>query len=265
MGKEVILGADNLHYCKACGEAVERVISFPICDGNGTEELRTVTVRCRCDREEKEAIEKRFKYEEEQRQINMLKQFSLMDARLKDIRFSNYKLTADNEKVFTLAKRYVDKFDAMFEKGQGLLFWGDVGTGKSYTAAMIANELLNSQVPVIMTSFIKLLKEVGESDYIERLNKAKLLIIDDLGAERSTDYALEKVYDIIDSRYRSSKPIVLTTNLTLQEMKDCEDIRFNRIYDRIFEMCYPIKVVGKSWRKKEAVSRFEEMKKMLEE
>ena len=195
----------------------------------------------------------------------MLKQFSLMDARLKDIRFSNYKLTEDNEKVFTLAKRYVDKFDAMYEKGQGLLLWGDVGTGKSYTAAMIANELLNSQVPVIMTSFIKLLKEVGESDYIERLNKAKLLIIDDLGAERSTDYALEKVYDIIDSRYRSSKPIVLTTNLTLQEMKDCEDIRFNRIYDRIFEMCYPIKVVGKSWRKKEAVSRFEEMKKMLEE
>lgn len=121
---------------------------------------------------------------------------------------------------------------------------------------------------VVMTSFIKILKEVGTFDddngKIEKMNQSKLLIIDDLGAERGTDYSLERVYDIIDSRYRSNKPIILTTNLTMEQMKNCEDIRYNRIYDRIFEMCYPVKVSGLSWRKREAASRYAATKQILE-
>ena len=85
-----------------------------------------------------------------------------------------------------------------------------------------------------------------------------------MGAERGTDYAIEKVYDIIDSRYRSNKPVILTTKLTIEQMKSCDDIRYSRIYDRIFEMCYPVKVNGFSWRKKEAVSRYGVAKKLLE-
>ena len=192
-----------------------------------------------------------------------------MDAKLCGVTFATYRRTEENAKALNLAQKYVSRFDEMYEKGQGLLFWGDVGTGKSYTAAAIANELLNKQIPVIMTSFIKLLASMGnfekeDENYIDRLNKAKLLVIDDLGAERGTDYALEKVYDIIDSRYRTGKPMILTTNLRLQDMQNCEDIRYNRIYDRIFEMCYPVKMTGLSWRKKDAAVRFDTMKKMLE-
>ena len=111
--------------------------------------------------------------------------------------------------------------------------------------------------------------ELCEEDIQIFLNRrkpgqSKLLIIDDLGAERGTDYSLERVYDIIDSRYRSNKPIILTTNLTMEQMKNCEDIRYNRIYDRIFEMCYPVKVSGLSWRKREAASRYAATKQILE-
>ena len=102
------------------------------------------------------------------------------------------------------------------------------------------------------------------STLIARLNRAKLLIIDDLGAERSTDFALEKVYDIVDSRYRAKLPIILTTNLSMTEMKESADIRYTRIYDRIFEMCYPMQFTGRSWRKAEAARRFDEMKNFLE-
>ena len=178
-------------------------------------------------------------------------------------------MTEENRKVFGIAKRYVENFGEMFSKGQGILFWGNVGTGKSYTAAAIANELLGQMHSVIMTSFIKLLDEMSDferddSEYIAKLNRAKLLIIDDLGAERGTDFSLEKVYDIIDSRYRTGKPIILTTNLEISQMKSCDDIRYNRIYDRIFEMCYPVKVDGMSWRKKEAAARFSETRRILE-
>lgn len=263
------VGEDGLLYCEVCKEKVEKVINFPLCDEHGSTELRKVRVNCRCEREAKASYEKRMQFEEEQRKIDALRQLSLMDVKLKEVSFANYKESDDNKKVLGIAKRYVEKFDEMYEKGQGILFWGDVGTGKSYTAAVIANELLNKQTSVIMTSFIKLLKETSNLDldqgaYIDKLNKAKLLIIDDLGAERGTDYALEKVYDIIDSRYRTGKPIILTTNLRFEDMKNCDDIRYNRIYDRIFEMCYPVKVTGMSWRKKEAVTRFDNMRKMLE-
>ena len=263
------VGEDGLLYCEVCKEKAEKVINFPLCDEHGNTELRKVRINCRCEREAKESYDKRMKFEEEQRKINALRQLSLMDVKLKEVSFSNYKESDDNKKVLGIAKRYVEKFDEMYEKGQGILFWGDVGTGKSYTAAAIANELLNRQISVIMTSFIKLLKETSNLDldqgaYIDKLNRAKLLIIDDLGAERGTDYALEKVYDIIDSRYRTGKPIILTTNLRFDDMKNCDDIRYNRIYDRIFEMCYPVKVTGMSWRKKEAVTRFDNMRKMLE-
>ncbi len=268
MESEYKTSKNSFLYCPTCGEIMEREIDFPLFDGSGRTEKRKVSCMCRCQREKKEAIEKRFEFEEEQRRIDQLKQLSLMDARLKEACFENYQVTEENKKIFHIAKRYVENFEKMFSIGQGLLFWGNVGTGKSYTAATIANELLNQRKSVIMTSFIKLLDMMSrfeeDSDYIARLNQARLLIVDDLGAERGTDFSLERVYDIIDSRSRSKKPIILTTNLEISQMKSCEDIRYNRIYDRIFEMCYPVKVEGMSLRKREAAIRFPEIREILE-
>ncbi len=269
MERKEIIGANGFLCCSVCGEAVEKELRIPLMDGSGDYRKMKVHCMCRCQRESIEARERRLRFEEEQRTINNLRQLSLMDARLKAVRFAAYKVTEENRKAFGIAKRYVENFGEMFSKGQGILFWGNVGTGKSYTAAAIANELLAQMQSVIMTSFIKLLDEMSDldrdnSEYIAKLNRAKLLIIDDLGAERGTDYSLEKVYDIIDSRYRTGKPIILTTNLEISQMKKCDDMRYSRIYDRIFEMCYPVKMDGMSWRKKEAAARFSETKRILE-
>ena len=183
--------------------------------------------------------------------------------------FSNFRETKDNARNLRLCRRYAEHFDEMAEKNQGLLLWGDVGTGKTFAAACIANYLLERRTPVVMTSFVNLLASMqgfreDEDKLITQLNRAKLLIIDDLGAERGTDFALEKVYNIVDSRYRAKKPVILTTNLTLKEMKEATDIRYSRIYDRIFEVCYPMQFTGVSWRKVEAARRFDEMKNLLE-
>lgn len=262
-------GVGKERICKVCGEQTEKEMDFPLMDGSGATKKRIVHCMCRCEREKKEAKDCRMAYEDKQRQINNLKQLSLLDAKFKRVRFSSYQVNQESKRVFGIAKRYVENFSEMYEKNQGMLFWGDVGTGKSYTAAAIANELMERLQPVIMTSFVKLLQDMQGFDgddgkYILRLNQAKLLIIDDLGAERGTDYALEKVYDIIDSRYRSRKPAIFTTNLTMRQMKECADIRYNRIYDRVFEMCYPVKFDGLSWRKREAAGRYASMKKILE-
>ena len=276
MERKMIVGKDGLQHCSVCGDVVERVIDFPLMDEKRRMEKRTVHCMCRCEKAEKEAIDRRMKFEEEQRRIDSLRRLSLIDEKLRNVRFSNYQVTDENRRVFGIAKKYVENFDVMLSKNQGILFWGNVGTGKSYTAAAIANELIERLHSAIMTSFIKLLNEMmrfggddterrmNAADYIQKLNQAQLLVIDDLGAERGTDFALEKVYDIIDSRYRSGKPIILTTNLEMSQMKNCDDIRYNRIYDRIFEMCYPVKVDGMSWRKKEAAARFADTRRILE-
>lgn len=75
---------------------------------------------------------------------------------------------------------------------------------------------------------------------------------------------MEKVYNIIDTRYRNKLPMILTTNLTIDDMKSESDIRYSRIYDRILEVCYPMQFTGPSWRKREASRRYNEMEKLLE-
>ena len=263
-----VIENDSIHFCPTCHEPIERILNFPVLDGKGGSTPRKVRILCKCQQAEKEAYDKRMEFEEKQRKINALRQLSLMDQRLVGVSFDSYQVTEDNQKAFKIAKNFVCHFKEMYENHQGLLLWGDVGSGKSYTAAAIANELIERQVPVIMTSFIRIINEMDGRDkdnrFIDRLKNAKVLIIDDLGAERCSDYTLEKVYDIIDSWYRSNNPLIITTNLELGYMKKCDDIRYSRIYDRIFEMCYPVKVSGFSWRKKEAAARFGDMKKILE-
>ena len=269
MDREEIVGKDGLLHCTVCGEAVERVFEFPLVDAAKSTKTMKVHVMCSCQAKEKKEYEAEQRRKEEMRVIDSLRKLSLMDEKLENARLSTFTATDENEKLLKIVQNYIVNFEKMYEVNQGLLLWGPVGTGKSYAAAVIANELLDRRNSVVMTSFIKILKEVGtfdsDSGKTEKINQSKLLIIDDLGAERGTDYTLERVYDIIDGRYRSNRPIILTTNLTMEQMKNCEDIRYNRIYDRIFEMCYPVKVSGLSWRKREAASRYADTRKLLEE
>ena len=232
--------------------------------------MRLTTEMCKCEIEESD--EKRRKEEEAKRteRSSELRRISLMDEKFKASTFSTFVETPHNARALKLAKSYCDRFPEMIKKNQGLLFYGGVGTGKTHITACIANRLLDDCYSVIMTSFVKVLKNlspyggVEEEKYIKRLSEVTLCIIDDLGVESGTDTALAKVYDIIDSRYRSGKPTIFTTNISLAQMQNAEDIRHIRIYDRIFEMCYPIQMDGPSWRKKTAAQNFDEMKKLLE-
>ena len=229
---------------------------------------KKVPVMCQCRQAADREDEMRDKQLKDMAAVRKLKRASLMSEKFSGAAFTTYTVYQGNQKAFSISKRYVENFTSLCAEGQGLLFYGPVGTGKSYTAAMIANELMIQKHSVLMTSFVKLLEKgyrsFDEEEREYRLNRVELLIIDDLGAERSTDTAMEKVYSIIDSRSRSGKPLILTTNLNIKQMKEVEDIRYARIYERILEVCYPVKMDGPSWRKKEAAIRYHTMKNLLE-
>ncbi len=100
-----------------------------------------------------------------------------------------------------------------------------------------------------MTNFATILNDLpptlrGRNEYISRLCSYPLLILDDFGMERGTEYGLEQVYSVIDSRYRSDKPLIATTNLTLEELQNPQDTPHARIYDRLTYMCAPVRFTG---------------------
>lgn len=128
------------------------------------------------------------------------------------------------------------------------------GISRLKTQGCIANALMDRNIPVLMTSFPKLINALGglyngeRNEYLQNLNHYPLLIIDDLGVERDTPYVLETVYLVIDERYKSGKPFIITTNLSLQELQNPVDLEHGRIYDRIMERCTPVVFSGRNYR-----------------
>ena len=120
-----------------------------------------------------------------------------------------------------------------------------------------------------MTNFGSIVNNLQESfqgrqKYIDELaENYNLLIIDDLGAERQSEFMKEQIFNVIDSRYRSGKPMIVTTNLTAEQLKKPEDVASGRIYDRILERCHPLKIDGESMRRKKLREDFREIEAML--
>ena len=100
-------------------------------------------------------------------------------------------------------------------------------------------------------------------EYIRLLDRYELLIIDDLGVERSSEYALENIFSVIDWRYRSGRPLIITTNLPLVQLKQETKIEKKRIYDKILERCIPVKIDGVSRREAMANDNMQTMKNIL--
>lgn len=258
---------EGLLVCGVCGETKQTYLTLPNPDESNMGKILT-TKACRCDRQAEQKEADRQKAIEDHDKISKFKSLSMIDNKFDGVRFSHLERTKFNEKNLRICERYVTKFPEMLEKNQGLLLWGDVGTGKSFAAASIANALLEQVVPVVMISFVEILKRIEskamtQDQIVSLINTAKLVVFDDLGAERDSDYAQEKVYGIIDARYRKQLPMIVTTNLTMDQMKGEDDIRYRRIYDRIFETCYPMQFTGPSWRRVEANKRFSEMASLL--
>ena len=178
-----------------------------------------------------------------------------------------YRFDRDNGSVPQLAqaRRYAAHWEEMYRENMGLLFWGRPGNGKTFAAACIANALLEREEvgapSVRMTTFSTILNRLpalsaqDKEWYLDSLLNCDLLILDDFGMERQTDYAREQVFHIIDGRYLIQKPLIVTTNLSLQEMKNPSDLSRQRICDRILELCVPVCFDGESLRREKGTEK----------
>lgn len=242
------LGEDGLLYCEKCHTPVQ-------CRKEFLGKMRTLPCTCKCRQEEMRREKEEREARERMLHIGRLKSTGIQEKHLLDWRFD---VAEDNETI-RWAKNYVANWKKVRAENLGLLLWGDVGTGKSFVAACIANALLEQATPVLMTNFSKILNQMGTMyteeryQYIASFNHYPLLIIDDLGIERSTEYAKEQVYAVIDERYKANLPLIITTNLTITEIRNPESVADARIYSRVLEMCTPIHVGGGD--RRQAVSK----------
>lgn len=253
-------GEDGLIYCGKCRTPKEAY--FP--QGKALLGIDRHPTECKCQkayRLEREAAEQRRKHLDT---VEELKRRCFSTEKMMSWNFEN-----DNGKTPQMvhAHRYVDNWEDMKTDNIGYYLWGDTDSGKSYLAACIANALIEKEVSVRMTNFTTILNDLGASfegrnEYVERLCRFPLLIIDDLGTERGTEYALEHVYNVIDSRYRSGRPLILTANISPDVLHNPPDIAHARIYSRILEMCVPIHVEGIHNRKLTAQRKMEKLKEL---
>ena len=257
-------GEDGLLYCGKCHTPKQARLDINPATGERIETI--VRITCRCQQEEDKAADFRAKREKFNQEMDRRWEdgISCPDA-------LNHTFTQDDRaqpQVSDACRRYVEHWEEMKAESIGILFFGDVGIGKSFLASCIGNGLLDRQVPVAATNFPRLLNLLQgtyeKQALLDRLSIYKLLIVDDLGVERDSAYAEEQIFNIIDARSNSELPVIVTTNLTLEEMEHPTTMQYARIYDRVLAMCpIRLKLAGESRRKANASEREQLARKIL--
>ncbi|HEO2721088.1 TPA: ATP-binding protein [Streptococcus agalactiae] len=247
-------------YCKVCGKKVDG----ELLDFGFTKFIPRIKCECEIKRDKKNAERERLM------KISLLKRDCFSSPLQHQYTFE--KFLNEKGQAYKVAYNYAKSFEQMKKDNVGLLFYGDVGSGKTYLACSIANELIErKQVKVKIMNLSQVINQIQKSAFklesneiINNLSNIPLLILDDLGIERDTSYAREQVYNIINSRYLKGRPTIFTTNLSLEIIQNPNiDLEYQRIYSRILEMTIPVKVTGEDFRRKIQQEKLRKYKELL--
>ena len=218
-----------------------------------------VPIMCQCEVDLEEEVKKQEEAKAKQERIERTLALSNLGERFKNASFDAWVKSPGTENCFEAVKQYAEDFSK--ETETGYCIYGRPGNGKSHLAAALVNRVIQRGYTAVFIEVPDLFSQIkatyggeGSEDKIMRsLAVCNLLVLDDAGAEKPTDWVQEKFYQIINARYKNHLPVVITTNT--KDMAGLEDIIGFRAYDRVLEMCEPLKNNGESYRRNIAVQR----------
>ncbi|MFL0198407.1 ATP-binding protein [Clostridium sp. WILCCON 0269] len=262
----------ELDNCPVCGEPTGKVVRLM-----GRNYI--VPRMCKCKKKAFEEEERIAQAREKQIRLERIFNNSLMTKEFRELTFESWDHTLGNESMYEMGIKYVKCFkEKAIKENLGLLIYGNPGNGKTFLSGCIANALIEQFIPVVCVSAIGILERIknsfksygdeGVQNILNCLDNADLVIIDDMGVENNTDWSRATIYQILDSRYRKKKPLIITSNLSMNQLKrrydrDCEyDI--GRTADRlIHDMCSPIENTGSSIRIKNGIRKTQILRDIL--
>lgn len=234
-GSDTFVGDDGLVHCSRCGTPRQVVLT----DSEGTVRKMPCMCECMVMAEEEQKREEKRKRAEKSERARIRAAFPSEAMRQKTFDADDGKFGAEQMRK---ARAYANRFAETGGKlDYGLLFFGRPDSGKTFLSCCIANAALDAGHSVIMRSMPQLLVQRDDA-MLDRLLACDLLVLDDLGAERSTSFGQEYVYAVVDGRYSARKPMVVSTNLTREELAAPADVMSARIYGRVLEACLPVEV-----------------------
>lgn len=244
------VGDDGLIHCGICGEPKQVRISSPKIIGQKLEKM--FPVQCACERDASARAIAAAEERERRARIEKARHVCFPYPSMWDDTFEHD--DGKNREVTELCERYAGSFSRFKQAGAGLMFYGPVGTGKTYHASTIANALIDQEQHGLFTSLSTLSGRM-QADYgtakasvLKELTGYDFVVLDDLGIERTTPTMNENAYQVINALYQSGTVMILTTNNDVKLMQDETDPDRVRIYSRIFEVCKPVAVKGKDRR-----------------
>lgn len=264
---------DKEEFCPNCGDYTVKRLKTPEESIFLFGEYMYCPVVCKCKQKENRKTDKEMKEKEEKSKLERLLGASMMNKKLQNMSFDNWNTELVSSSFLNMCKAYCDNWDEIKKENYGMFIYGGVGGGKTFMTACISNNLINKNVPVAYVNPIDLINRIyntygtnGESEsmIINSLNNAHLLIIDDLGAEATRNKGKEIMYQVLDNRLRLGKPLIITSNFNINELKNKLDYDgIGRSVDRILEMCSPIKVENESIRQRKNRNKRQEFMDLL--